>query len=210
MAPQLRRVAAAAREVLLDLAAEQGKVERADAGRAGRQGRSIRDGKPSFGFGELTKGKKLVKTIGRDATTTPADEWKVAGTSVPKVDGRAFVTGATPVRLGREAAGHAVRQGAAAADASRRTLVSVETRRRRGDAGRHASSTTAISSAWRRRPSRPPSEALAAITAEWKTPPQPSGRRPVHATSRSIPAAARRRRVRRRRRRQRAARSPTG
>src|SRR5262249_26789057 len=33
------------------------------------------------------------KVIG-DASTTPAKEWKVAGTSVPKVDGRSFVTGA--------------------------------------------------------------------------------------------------------------------
>src|SRR5262249_22558415 len=55
MASQLRRVAAAAREVLLDLAAEQASVERGklsvkDSKVAGP------DGKPAFAFGELTKG----------------------------------------------------------------------------------------------------------------------------------------------------------
>jgi nicotinate dehydrogenase subunit B len=92
MASQLRRVAASAREVLLDLAAEQGKVERKtltvkDGKIAGP------DGKPSFEFGELTKGKKLLKTINQNAKSVPAADWKVEGTSVPKVDGPDFVTG---------------------------------------------------------------------------------------------------------------------
>jgi isoquinoline 1-oxidoreductase len=91
MASQLRKVGAAAREALLDLAAEQGKVERktltvADGKIAGP------DGKPSFEFGQLTKGQKLVKVVGDDPTT-PADKWTVAGTSVPKAGGKAFVTG---------------------------------------------------------------------------------------------------------------------
>ena len=91
MAPQLRRVAAAARELLLDLAAEQGKTERAAL--------TVNDGKvvgprskPSFTFGQLTKGKKLAKLIG-DTEPKPPPKWTVAGTSVPKVDGREFVTG---------------------------------------------------------------------------------------------------------------------
>src|SRR5206468_234265 len=37
--------------------------------------------------------QKLTRTVGADAPVTPAAEWKVAGTSVPKVDGRAMVTG---------------------------------------------------------------------------------------------------------------------
>src|SRR5262249_57796401 len=88
MAPQLRRVAAAARELLLDLAAEEGKVK--------RETLSVSDGKvvgpggtPSFEHGKLTKGKKLVKVIDTSTPTTPAEKWTVAGTSVPKVDGRA-------------------------------------------------------------------------------------------------------------------------
>jgi len=92
MASQLRRAAAAASEMLLDLAVEQFKVERGSL--------NIADGKVthaeskrSFTFGELTKGKKLTKTVSADVRGTPPDQWKVAGQSVPKVDARAIVTG---------------------------------------------------------------------------------------------------------------------
>jgi len=92
MAPQLRRVAAVAREMLIDLAAAEGKVK--------RESLSVADGKvtgpgakPSFEFGHLTKGKKLAKLIDEKSPTTPVEKWTVAGTSVPKVDGKAFVTG---------------------------------------------------------------------------------------------------------------------
>jgi isoquinoline 1-oxidoreductase len=92
MASQLRRAAAAMREVLLDLAAEQGKVERGSLTAADGKV-SGPDGKPSFTFGQLTKGQKLMKVIPATVSTAPAKAWSVAGTSVPKVDGRAFVTG---------------------------------------------------------------------------------------------------------------------
>jgi isoquinoline 1-oxidoreductase len=93
MAPQLRRVAAAARELLLDLAAERGGVERETLTVA--DGKVVGPGsKPSFEFGQLTKGKKLTKAIGDKVPTAPVEKWAVQGTSVPKVDGRAFVTGA--------------------------------------------------------------------------------------------------------------------
>ena len=103
MASQLRRVAAAARELLIDLAAEQAKVDREQVHGRGRQGHRAED--QAFTFGQLTKGKKLMKVVAADAAATPADEWTVAGTSVPKVDGRAFVTGGTstpPTSVGRE------------------------------------------------------------------------------------------------------------
>jgi nicotinate dehydrogenase subunit B len=93
MAPQLRRAAAAAREVLLDLAAAQGKADRggftvADGKVTGPQGQ------PAFTYGQLTRGQKLLKVINAQVKTTPPDQWKISGTSLPKVDGRAFVTGA--------------------------------------------------------------------------------------------------------------------
>jgi nicotinate dehydrogenase subunit B len=92
MVPQLRSAAAAAREVLLDLAAEQGKVERKSLTVA--EGKvSGPQGKPSFTYGQLTKGQKLMKVIAADVPTAPANKWTVAGTSAPKVDGRSFVTG---------------------------------------------------------------------------------------------------------------------
>jgi isoquinoline 1-oxidoreductase len=93
MASQLRRVGAAARELLLDMTAEASGVERgkltAKDGKIEGPG-----GKPSVSFGEVTKGKRLMKVIDDKAATTPAAWWTVAGMSVAKVDGHDFVTGA--------------------------------------------------------------------------------------------------------------------
>ncbi len=47
----------------------------------------------SVGFGELTHGQKLMKTVD-GAAVTPADQWTIAGTSVTKVNARDIVTGA--------------------------------------------------------------------------------------------------------------------
>ncbi|HET7625473.1 MAG TPA: molybdopterin cofactor-binding domain-containing protein [Verrucomicrobiae bacterium] len=92
MGLQLRRVSAAAREALLDLAAEHFKTDRASL--------TVADGKISksgggeaIGFGELTRSRELVKSVAEETKTAPATDWKIAGTSVPKVDGRDFVTG---------------------------------------------------------------------------------------------------------------------
>lgn len=92
MAPQLRRAAAAAREALIGLAATGWKVDqgtlRADEGKVtGGSGQSI-------SYGELSKGQQLVTTVDDRTPVTPTAEWKVAGTSVPKVNGESFVTGA--------------------------------------------------------------------------------------------------------------------
>jgi isoquinoline 1-oxidoreductase len=92
MASRLRRAGAAARELLLDLAAEQAKVDRGSL--VVEQGRVAHP--PSnrwFAFGELTKGQKLARTVPPDIRTTPVEQWKTAGTSLPKVNGAAIVTG---------------------------------------------------------------------------------------------------------------------
>ncbi len=92
MAPQLRSVAAAAREEMLGMAAEKWQVERtalvAEAGcvKNKQTGASIR-------FAEITSGKQLVKAIDAGAKLTPASDWRVAGTSLPKVNARDMVTG---------------------------------------------------------------------------------------------------------------------
>lgn len=91
MWPQMRRAAAAAREILVDLASQKWMVERASIHVA--DGR-VTAGSHSAGFGELTQGQKLSRTIPSDPELTPATEWKVAGTSLPKVDAKAIVTGA--------------------------------------------------------------------------------------------------------------------
>lgn len=92
MAPQLRKAAAAAREALTDLAASELKTDR--AGLTVKNGMVI-DGrsKRSIGFGALAKGQKLLKVIPDDVSLTPASEWKIAGKSVTKINGRDFVTG---------------------------------------------------------------------------------------------------------------------
>ncbi len=92
MAPQLRRAAAAARTVLLQLAAERlgtgaGTLALADARvRDERTGRSVP-------IGELTRGERLVQTIPDGVATTPPAAWTMIGTSPPKVAGRDIVTG---------------------------------------------------------------------------------------------------------------------
>jgi isoquinoline 1-oxidoreductase len=92
MAPQVRRAAATAREALLDLAAEKWNVDRAKL--------SIVDGKIAcpdagnaaatspIGFGELTHGRKIAKTIAPDVPVA-----RPLKKSAPKLEARDIVTG---------------------------------------------------------------------------------------------------------------------
>jgi isoquinoline 1-oxidoreductase len=91
MWPAIRRAAATARETLVDLAAEKWTVDRASIQVAGGR---VTSGRRSAGFGELTNGQKLTRTITASVAFAPAAEWKVAGTSLAKVNGREIVTGA--------------------------------------------------------------------------------------------------------------------
>lgn len=92
MASRLHKIGAAAREALLDLAADHFKADRASLvlsdGKISKAG-----GAESVTVGELTKGQKLVKSVTHEGSATPATDWKIAGASVAKVDGRDFVTG---------------------------------------------------------------------------------------------------------------------
>ncbi len=92
MAPQMKRVGAAAREALIDLAAERWKVDRHSVTLAGGLVKNNATGE-SIGFGELTHGQKLLKTVDA-ATVTPPAEWKLEGTSAAKVNAIDMVTGA--------------------------------------------------------------------------------------------------------------------
>jgi len=92
MASRLHKTAAAAREALLDLAADHFKADRVSLKVA--DGKIFKgDSTESVTFADLTKGRKLVKSVSGDGMVTPAKDWKIAGTSLPKVDGRDFVTG---------------------------------------------------------------------------------------------------------------------
>jgi isoquinoline 1-oxidoreductase len=173
MASQLRRAAAAARETLLDLAAERAKVERGKLV-AANGAISGPGGKPSFTFGELTKGQKLMKVIEAGVPTAATKDWTIAGTSAGKVDGRAFVRGAhqfaSDIRRPGMLFGKVLRP-----PAFRSRLVSLNTKAaealpgvavaRDGDFVGVAAATEQAAN-----------EALGLIKAEWETPPQVSAK----------------------------------
>jgi nicotinate dehydrogenase subunit B len=92
MAPQLRRVANAARDLLMQEAAKEWGVSMdrliardakiSDPG----SGRSIT-------YAKLATGKLLAKDLPDADPITPAPDWTIAGKPIPKVDARDFVTG---------------------------------------------------------------------------------------------------------------------
>lgn len=90
MWPQMRKAAAAAREMLVDLASQKWTVDRTAITVSNG---TVSDGKRSTGFGELTQGQKLTRTIPSSEALTPATEWKTAGTNIRKLNGRDIVTG---------------------------------------------------------------------------------------------------------------------
>jgi CO/xanthine dehydrogenase Mo-binding subunit len=171
MASQLRRVAAAAREALLELAAEYFKTDTAllvmGAGKISKDG-----GKETVTFGQLTKGRKLVKTVSDQVKTFPATEWKVAGTSLPKVNGRDFVTGkhryASDIKRDGMLHGKVLRPSAFNA-----TLASLDTK-----AAEAMSGVKVVRDGKFIGVAAPDillaTRAVDALQAEWKTQPQPS------------------------------------
>jgi isoquinoline 1-oxidoreductase len=92
MAPQLRNMAVAGRELLVEMAAQRWNTDASKL--IAKSGRiATLDGARSISYGELTGGENLVRSVAGDPPLTPAAEWKVAGTPVHKVNGRDFVTG---------------------------------------------------------------------------------------------------------------------
>ncbi len=92
MAPILRKMASTARETLIDAAAKTWSVDRKSLTVANACVTNPASGKTAA-FGDLATRIDWVKTIGNQDCVTPASEWKVAGTSVPKVNAREIVTG---------------------------------------------------------------------------------------------------------------------
>ena len=92
MTPQFRRVAEAARNLLIGVAAKEWNVAPEGLVAAGAK---VTDpaSKRSLSYAELARGKTLAQNLPAEDPVTPATEWEVAGKPLPKVDGRAFVTG---------------------------------------------------------------------------------------------------------------------
>jgi isoquinoline 1-oxidoreductase len=90
--PLLRRMAAAARQLLLEEASKKWNVpaDRLTAG-VGKitdpaSGRSLR-------YAELAREDLVARHTAPETPIKPASQWTIAGKPVPKADGRAFVTG---------------------------------------------------------------------------------------------------------------------
>ncbi|HXQ25766.1 MAG TPA: molybdopterin cofactor-binding domain-containing protein [Candidatus Acidoferrales bacterium] len=168
---QLRRVAAAARNILIGLAAAQWNVDRQRLFAA--DGKiSDKETKRSIEYGALVKGHEIAQVLAADDPLVPASQWKVAGQSAPKVAGRDFVTGAhrypSDQKLPDMLYGKIVRPTSFNA-----TLVSADTQEaekipgvtvvRDGNFIGVAAPSSAVAT-----------RAAAAIRAEWKADPQPS------------------------------------
>lgn len=171
MGPQLRKAAATARELLVNMATEQWKIDRAALSVADGVVKNTATGQ-SITYGALTKGKELLKPVDDKVQVTPVDRWQVAGTSVPKVNGASFVTGrhqyVSDMRLPGMLYGKILRAPAygatlVSADVSGAKKMKDVTVVHDGDFVGVAAPTPHAAG-----------EALKAIKAEWKITPQPS------------------------------------
>jgi len=92
MTPHLRRVSAAARDILVDAAAKEWNVAPAGLVVADAKVTDPGSGR-SLTYAELARGKTLAQNLPAEDPITPPAEWTIAGKPIPKVDGRSFVTG---------------------------------------------------------------------------------------------------------------------
>ena len=95
--PAVRQGAAAARQLLVQLACRRWNVESSAV--AVREGRITHSASQrSLSYADLAQGDEVAKAFAEaappDVTVTPVQEWKVLGTSVPRPNRRDLVTGA--------------------------------------------------------------------------------------------------------------------
>jgi len=92
MVPQVRRAAATARELFIDLAAAHWKVDRNIL--TAKNGCIVKgDSGEPISYSQLAQGRKVTRISTSDQPTKPAIDWTIGGTSIPKTGSRAFVTG---------------------------------------------------------------------------------------------------------------------
>ena len=92
MGPILRKMAAAARQTIVETAAKQWDCPPESLTVAGGKVTDPETHK-SMTYGEVTRGEKLVTTVPADIKLIAPKDWKLAGTVVHKAQGRDFVTG---------------------------------------------------------------------------------------------------------------------
>src|SRR5690349_16400657 len=89
---QLRKAAAAARDLLVDLAAAQWQTDRQHLATADGKITDTQSGR-SVEYAALVKGQQLAQSIPTEDPLIAAANWTVLGQSRPKVEGEDFVTG---------------------------------------------------------------------------------------------------------------------
>ena len=92
MTPQLRRVASAARDLLIEVAAKEWNVAPEHLKAADAKVTDPVSGR-SLTYASLARGKTLAQNLPERDPVTPPLDWTVAGKPIPKVDARDFVTG---------------------------------------------------------------------------------------------------------------------
>ena len=92
MTPQLRRVASAARDLLIEAAAKEWNVAPDSIKAADATLTEPASGR-TLTYAALARGKTLAQNLPAEDPVTPPQDWTVAGKSLPKVDARDFVTG---------------------------------------------------------------------------------------------------------------------
>ena len=92
MTPQLRRVASAARDLLIEAAAKEWNVAPESVKAANAKVTDPASGR-SLTYASLARGKTLAQNLPAEDPVTPAADWTIAGKPIPKVDARDFVTG---------------------------------------------------------------------------------------------------------------------
>ena len=169
---QLRKVAAAAREMLIGLAAAQWQMDHQNLIAADGKV-TDRQSNRSVEYATLTKGQQLTQTVSADTALIPATNWKVAGQSALKVDGRDFVTGRhrypSDQKLPDMLYGKVLRPTSFNA-----TLLSVDTQKaeQMGATVVHDANFVGVAAA----STELAAAAIAAVHAEWKSEPQPSSK----------------------------------
>jgi isoquinoline 1-oxidoreductase len=92
MTPQLRRVASAARDLLIEAAAKEWNVSPSSVKAANAKLTDPASGR-TLTYAALARGKTLAQNLPAEDPVTPPPGWTVAGKPLPKVDARDFVTG---------------------------------------------------------------------------------------------------------------------
>jgi CO/xanthine dehydrogenase Mo-binding subunit len=173
MTPQLRKAAAAARGVLIDLAAEHFKTDPAKL-TVENGNVTASETRKTVSFGQLAKDQRITKTIPDDIALTPPAQWQVAGKPALKVSAESIVTGAhrysSDIKRPGMLYGKIVRPSAFNA-----TLISADTQEAEKLPGVkvvHDSDFIGLTAPT----AHAARKAAAKVKAEWKTTPQPSSK----------------------------------